>query len=650
MIMSRISKTTTALILGLAFSINCWAQDASNALGEILGKERVQLLSNKNVYFTNETVYFTAFNQSPVHVKEMDLSKVLYIEIVTPNGLAVHQGKFAWNSTGSSGSLIIPTSLVSGNYYLKSYTAWMQNTSPDLYAYLPIKIVNPNSPYILEEVKNDDSQIKELEPIPTLKTIDFSLSNTQFEPRGVGTLRFDKESAGNMQLESVSISIVPEITYHDSLAFSSSLIIVDTTGIVIHPQEKSIKGLQIILQKEFYLKHKVDSNGSILIEVPDTLTSDFVSIDLKLPNNERVANMPIRLVPVAANDLEINPNPDQTGINGVSIYPDVSGIGLEGFIGPSSKLDYKDLTVVLTCHGIKTDLLFTTPNEDGTFHFSLPNNIDINKINLSVLNVDAETSNLRMNINDKFCTEEIHLPFIPFELTDEEELFVKQTYISEQIKQQYARKDLPPIKNKDDVSIFYGTPAIQVYMKDFIELPKIEEYFDELIREVRVIKRKNGEKGFKLLTDNFESSYLEPLLMIDNVPVNAKAIFDMDPKKVKSIDIELDPYQKGEKKFAGIINLITKKSYESRAFVQKDVDINSYTSAKPKPQETVNESDLIPDFRNSVYWQVQNGIEDLGGELSFSTPDRTGSYIILIRGVNKEGDLFFGSDRFIISN
>ncbi len=134
-----------AVILLIGFDVNCQTgqlgmPDSTTLAGS---GERIRLFTDRNLYCVNESIFFTA-DYSCINVADSIIwSKVLYVELITWNGVKLANLKLKLDKSGSSASLRIPGDLLSGNYYLRAYTKWMRNFSTNDYAYRLIKIVNP---------------------------------------------------------------------------------------------------------------------------------------------------------------------------------------------------------------------------------------------------------------------------------------------------------------------------------------------------------------------------------------------------------------------------------------------------------------------------------------------------------------------------
>jgi len=116
--------------------------------------ESINFTTDRSVYVVTEPIFFKAFHFSELKVNELNWSKVLYVELITPDGKPLIQRKFQLNTDGTNGYLIIPNEIATGNYYMRAYTKWMRNFSPTNYPYQSIKIINPFTTELLQAPAN----------------------------------------------------------------------------------------------------------------------------------------------------------------------------------------------------------------------------------------------------------------------------------------------------------------------------------------------------------------------------------------------------------------------------------------------------------------------------------------------------------------
>lgn len=105
-------------------------------------QEKLYVHTDRNFYICGETIWFRIYYVDGSLHLPLDVSKVVYLEIIGSDNKPVLKTKVALKKGGGSGSLFIPTEIQSGKYTLRAYTSWMKNFSPDFYFYSHLTIVN----------------------------------------------------------------------------------------------------------------------------------------------------------------------------------------------------------------------------------------------------------------------------------------------------------------------------------------------------------------------------------------------------------------------------------------------------------------------------------------------------------------------------
>lgn len=115
--------------------------------------DQVLLFIDRNLYIVGESLYFGSYiyNSSEVN------SRVLYVELISHNGVQIQASKFKIENGKAIGSITISKDIPSGNYFLKAYTRWMRNFNPAEYSYTPIIVINPTNHSPQHSQINDDS-------------------------------------------------------------------------------------------------------------------------------------------------------------------------------------------------------------------------------------------------------------------------------------------------------------------------------------------------------------------------------------------------------------------------------------------------------------------------------------------------------------
>jgi len=171
--------------------------------------ERIEVMTDRHIYAVGEKILFAGMNISPTELNSPCWSKVLYLELLTPGGTSVAQGKFPMNCPRASGYLTIPEHLLTGNYYLVAYTKWMRNFSPINFHYQLIKIINPYTPQLeTSNISNGDRQTGEWEQKPWNETIKCRTDKASYRQREKVNLKINIPGTSRSLTDTYSVSVV----------------------------------------------------------------------------------------------------------------------------------------------------------------------------------------------------------------------------------------------------------------------------------------------------------------------------------------------------------------------------------------------------------------------------------------------------------
>lgn len=115
--------------------------------------EKIYAHLDQELHLTGETLWFKLYQVDGSLHKPLDISKVVYVEILDSDNHAVLQTKVAMNSGFGNGSLFLPASIQSGNYTFRAYTNWMKNFNPDFYFHKTVTIINTFKKLEIEKSK-----------------------------------------------------------------------------------------------------------------------------------------------------------------------------------------------------------------------------------------------------------------------------------------------------------------------------------------------------------------------------------------------------------------------------------------------------------------------------------------------------------------
>jgi len=91
-------------------------------------QEKVYVHTDNTCYFVGDTLWYKAYVLRADNLRPTDMSKLLYVELLSPDGLVVERQRIIVSDKGyTCGQFVLQDSLYSGYYELRAYTRWMLN-------------------------------------------------------------------------------------------------------------------------------------------------------------------------------------------------------------------------------------------------------------------------------------------------------------------------------------------------------------------------------------------------------------------------------------------------------------------------------------------------------------------------------------------
>lgn len=90
-------------------------------------QEKVYLHFDNTGYFLGETIWFKAYVVKAENIAYTDMSKTLYVDLLTPEGYVIENKKLKIENGSCHGEFSIPDSLKAGFYEVRAYTRCMMN-------------------------------------------------------------------------------------------------------------------------------------------------------------------------------------------------------------------------------------------------------------------------------------------------------------------------------------------------------------------------------------------------------------------------------------------------------------------------------------------------------------------------------------------
>lgn len=258
--------------------------------------------------------------------------------------------------------------------------------------------------------------------------------------------------------------------------------------------------------------------------------------------------------------------------------------------------------------------------------------------------------------NDTTCRFEVASPFSrQFSTTHTASFYfdknLENQLLTRSINMQTANAYLPRIYTEKKAVLtdslpFFGMPDEKYFLDDFTRFPTMEEVLREYVKGV-LVRRRQKEFHLRMIDKLLPNTYYttDPLMLLDGIPIfDADKIIEMDPLKVKKIELLSSRYFLGPMTFTGIVSFSTYRGDLGGFELDPKVLVMPYEGVQAQREfyapkyDSNNANSRIADFRNLLHWapNVTTG-KDGKATVEFYTSDQTGRYNVVIQGITPDG-------------
>lgn len=328
--------------------------------------------------------------------------------------------------------------------------------------------------------------------------------------------------------------------------------------------------------------------------------------------------------------------------DGIDYLPEISGLSLSGkVVNTSTGEPVDDMKVNLSSYSTTFFFSATNTDSEGKFVFTLPHYEGSHELHNAVA---SDTSELyEILLTSEFCNQAITLPYVPFRLGIEERAFAEELTFNAQVCHRYSVIDTSDIYDNIFETAFYGKPSTVILARDYIELIDLKEFFYELVYNVSVGTK--NKKSYLIVHGETSLVSYPPLILMDNIPVkNDEKLLEIPSRMIERIEVINSGYIIGDFKYNGIISIFSVNRdmaglemeenshfFKFRLFDEKEIvcPVNAYMADQQN----------LPDRRNLLFWKPDIALSpDHTEEISFSTPDVPGEYVVNIQGIDSDGE------------
>lgn len=343
---------------------------------------------------------------------------------------------------------------------------------------------------------------------------------------------------------------------------------------------------------------------------------------------------------IDTNRLQIHrhdqPSPGETTL----IYlPEFRGMSISGKVYAANTPGSMAKTTLhaSTPHDWKYFSTFQT-KDNGFFHFTLPDFYGPHDFFMDAVMENGESAEIQ--VDSEYCNRNVHLGYIPFSLDAKEKNMALEMAINMQLFTRYA--DEGGILASESTQLpFYVQPTHVYDMKEYIQLPNLEEFFYEIVKEVRSVRTK--EQTYLKLVAYSQYPDLNPLVLLDNVLVlDVDELLKIPLERLEKVELIDKPYMASGMAYSGVICISTKskdlagiKLPENSLFFSYNLLSDGYFTS---PDYRSIEKSRLTYRHNLLFWDPWMELNQSHPKtLSFYTSDSKGEYVVYVQSLDAKG-------------
>jgi hypothetical protein len=341
-----------------------------------------------------------------------------------------------------------------------------------------------------------------------------------------------------------------------------------------------------------------------------------------------------------------------------TFLPEYEGAVISGKLSPKiAGLPVNGIPVSLAVPGKYFKFSNTISSPAGLFHFNVDKFFGNSEL---IVQANKEDSNYNLIIDNPFSETFIENFIKPIHLNASLSNEITLRSIGAQAQDIYEPENtqnfrLPP---SFDTTSFFGVPERQYYLDAYTRFPTMEEVLNEYVKEVHL--RKTDKNFYCRVFNEPRITYFDddPLVLVDGVPVSDfNKIINIDPLKIKKIDIITTIFFQGTKQYDGIVSYATYNGDLDGYQLDPNSLVVEYDGLQLarefySPQYTTvkEKQSSLPDYRNVLYWLPSLRASSGKKNISFYTSDIPGKYIVVAQGISDSGRIGFVTESFNVSS
>jgi hypothetical protein len=317
--------------------------------------------------------------------------------------------------------------------------------------------------------------------------------------------------------------------------------------------------------------------------------------------------------------------------------------------GKNAGAELKNVNIALSIVGNHSFLKIVKTDHEGKFSFTIESPIEKGRLHIQIL--DKEMNEYTIEMEDYSAVlDYTNLTFAPVSISASMKKTLESRAVASQIENAYIALKKDSLVEDKIIKNEQLKFDLTYNLDDYTRFKTLKETLTEIIE--RAHYKSVGKKYEIHITDNIEEYELSypALVLIDGYYIqNVTELFNYNVDNVKSVSLIKGGYYLGTKIFNGVIFIKTKNNdYES---TNKEVYTIEPSLLRPIQQKeifnidyTAKDYSRIPDYRYQLLWKPNLNPEEK--EISFYTSDLSGTFEVVLEGIDSKGSPVFLTDSF----
>lgn len=308
-----------------------------------------------------------------------------------------------------------------------------------------------------------------------------------------------------------------------------------------------------------------------------------------------------------------------------------------------------DAVVFLSAVDSLSNLKYSRTRTDGSFFFLLDGYHRGKTLHISVFETGDSQITSRIELREKFPAT----PFFTKKMAMHPAIhaYMEELLLVRRARRAYQTEGFGLLYEEQEATsppppLLYGQPTHRIHTRDYLPMNNLSEMSIEIVPNLRI--RQQGDRYTARMIDSRSSTFFAdpPVFFLNGVwlPV-IDEISGLSSDEVSRIEVLSRPWAFGSLEFYGIVGIFTMEdlhqipSHPTTKIIQGS-PYRTEVRIDPDPHNR-GARHHVPDYREVLYWEPSIRLQPgQAVDLSFTTSDLPGNYVISLEGLTECGIAF----------